>query len=132
MVKARKVKQLIVVTKDQAGMLAKLSELIATQNVNIDDICAYGMEGKAYFMIVTNENEGVKNVLKKQGWEIKEEEVISVELENRPGALRDMSMQLKNKNINIKYCYGTTYEGSGPCHFIFKAEDNNQALLALK
>ncbi len=132
MVKAKKVKQLVVVTEDKPGMLAQVSGTIASEDINLDDICAYGMESKAYFMLVTGDNEKAKKALKSKGWTVNEEEVISVELENKPGLLRDMAVQLKNKDINIQYCYGTTYEGAGPCHFIFKAEDNNQALLALK
>lgn len=133
MIRAKKVNQLLIITEDRPGMLAKISDLIASEGVNIDEICAYSAQGKAYFMIVTNNNEAVKKSLKtKGGCLVQEEDAISVDLENKPGALRNMAMQLKEKKINIKYCYGTSYVGADPCHFIFKAEDNNKALLALR
>ncbi len=132
MIRAKKVSQLLLTLEDKPGLLAQISDLIASNNINIDNMYAYSKEGKAYFMIITNNNEEIKNIFKAKKWKVDEEYVITVDLENRPGALRNIAVQLKEKKINIKYCYGTSYEGEGPCHFIFKAEDNNKALLSLK
>jgi len=129
---ARKVKQLNVTTQDKPGMLAEVSDVIASQGINIEAICAYGMEGKAIFYIVAKDNTKAKQALTAKGWQVDEEDVVMVDLENKPGALSELSTKLKAKNVNLKYCYRSACSSTCPCVFVVKADDNNQALAALK
>ncbi len=129
----RLVEQLVVTTEDKPGMLADVTQAIAKVNINIDALCAYGENGKAIFYIITRENEKAKKALSQEGWQIKKDEVVVVDLENKPGALNKIAAKLKAQGINLLYCYGSTGEhDSFPCHLVLKAENNKAALLALK
>lgn len=128
----KKIKQLTVTTQDRPGMLKEVSQVIAAQGVNIDAICAYGMQGKAVFYVITQDNIKAKQALLAKKWQVEEDEVVMLDLENKPGALAEISAKLKDKNVNLKYCYGTTCAGSSPGRFILKADDNDAALAALK
>jgi hypothetical protein len=132
MCKAKIVKQLNVVTQDSPGMLAEVSTVIASEGINIDAICAYGIEGKATFYIITNDNTKAKQTLSSKGWDVKEEEVVMLDLENKPGSLENVSSKLKVKNVNLKYCYGSACSDTCLSRFVLKAEDNQQAIDALK
>ncbi len=68
----------------------------------------------------------------KKGWQVKEEEVVVVSLENKPGVLSEFADKLKAKNINLAYCYGSACDCSCGSRLVFKAEDNNLAIAALK
>ncbi|MBI4681609.1 MAG: ACT domain-containing protein, partial [Nitrospirae bacterium] len=46
---AKKIKQLSFGMKDKPGLLAEVTAALNGAKVNISSICAYGMEGKAYF-----------------------------------------------------------------------------------
>lgn len=126
------VKQLDVSTQDKPGILAELSDTIASQGVNIEAICAYGMEGKAFFYLVTSDNAKAKQAISAKGWGVKEEEVVLLGLENKPGALKEVSAKLKSKNVNLKYCYGSACSSNCPCYFVLNADNNKQAAEALK
>ncbi|MDP2939038.1 MAG: ACT domain-containing protein [Candidatus Omnitrophota bacterium] len=129
----RLVEQLVITTEDKPGMLSDVTEVIAGLKVNIEAICAYGMEGKAIFYIITRDNTNAKKALLSKGWQVKEDEVVVVDLENKPGALNKIAAKLKASGINLLYCYGSTGErDTFPCHFVFKAEDNKAAFAALK
>lgn len=132
MANAKIVKQLNVSTQDKPGMLEEISAAVASTGTNIEAICAYGMEGKAIFYIVTNNNDKAKQVFASKGWTPKEEDVIMLDLENKPGALKELASKLKSKNVNLKYCYGSACSSSCPCRFIINADNNQQALAALK
>ncbi|MBM3252321.1 MAG: ACT domain-containing protein [Candidatus Omnitrophica bacterium] len=129
---AKLVKQLIVTTQDKPGMLAEVTGVIASQGINIEAICAYGMEGKAIFYLVTKNNAKAKQALTAKGWQVNEEDVVMLDLENKPGALSQLSSKLKAKNINLKYCYGSACSSDCPCRLVLNADDNKQLLEALK
>ncbi|HOX55076.1 MAG: hypothetical protein PHI86_02500 [Candidatus Omnitrophica bacterium] len=129
MAQAKVAKQLTITAPDKVGMLEELSNLITAQGVNIEAICAYGMEGKAVFYVITNNNAKVKQAISSKGWQLKETDVVIAGLENKPGALNKLAAMIKAKNINIKYCYGAACSCSCPCSFVICA-DNNDALLA--
>ena len=52
----------------------------------------YGMGDEGYFMIVTDNNAKAKKILTQMGAEVKTEEVIAVELANRPGELQKVAL----------------------------------------
>ncbi len=125
------VKQLEIVTVDKPGMLAEVSNTIASEGINMEAVCAYSMEGNAVFYIVTSDNDKSIAALKDKGWRVKEDEVVTVDLTNKPGALEELSEKLKAKNVNLVYCYGSTCGGSCASRIIMKAEDNSKIIKAL-
>ena len=83
MAKAKKVKQLSFIMPNRVGLLSELSMAIAKEKVNINAICAYEMEDKAYFMMITDSNAKAKKALSPLGAWVQEEDVIAVELPNK-------------------------------------------------
>jgi hypothetical protein len=130
----KKAKQLVIVTDDKPGMLAEVSGALAGEKINLDAICAYGMEDKAIFYVICSDIQKAKTALAKKGWQVKEEDVIIAGMENKPGALSALAAKLKAKNINLVYCYGSACDcdETCACRFVFKAEDNDLAIAALQ
>jgi hypothetical protein len=127
MAKAKKVKQLSFTIPNRAGLLSEVSAAISGSKVNINSICAYEMENNAYFMLTTESNAKAKKALAKLGIEIKEEDVITVEMPNRAGELEKVAKKIADAGINISYVYGTTGTGkSSVC--VFKTSDNTKAI----
>jgi len=131
MTKCSKEKELIITTEDKPGMLLEVSSVISIHGANINAISAYGMEGKAVFAILTSDNQKAKSAAKLKGWKVEDSEVVVVELSNKVGALKEIADKLKAKNVNLKYCYGTTCTCSPDCasRIVLKS-DNNDAIIA--
>lgn len=53
--------------------------------------------------------------------------VIAVELDNRPGALADITEKFGKAGININYVYGSVSSPDAKCLFVFSPEDMNLA-----
>ena len=84
-------------------------------------------------MFVTNNNVSAVETLASNGYvDTKENEVIIVELENTPGALKNISERLAQNNINITYIYCTTCMGGCPARIILSTTDNQQAIRILR
>ena len=131
MAKAKKVKQLSFIMPNRVGLLSELSMAVAKEKVNINAICAYEMEDKAYFMMITDSNAKAKKALSPLGAWVQEEDVIAVELPNKVGELQKVAKKIADSGIDIRYMYGTAGTGkSSIC--VFKTEDDKKATRVIK
>jgi hypothetical protein len=55
-----------------------------------------------------------------------------VELEDKPGALENLTVKLAKEELDIKHIYGTTSPSGCPARIILCASDNKKALAVLK
>lgn len=127
MAKAKKIKQLSFGMPDRTGLLSEITAALAGAKVNISSICAYGMEGKAFFMLTSDGNAKAKKALSKLGLNVKEEEVCVVEVPNKAGELQKVAKKVADAGVNINYLYGTTAVGkTATC--VFSSADDKKAL----
>lgn len=127
---AKIVKQIVAETEDKVRMLAEVTQAVADAGANIEALCAYGMEGKAVFMIVTNDNKKASAGLKAKGCRVKEEDVVLIGLANRTGSASKMAKKLKEARINLSYIYGST-SGAADAPLVFASNDNAKAVTVL-
>jgi hypothetical protein len=127
MAKAKRVKQLSFMMPDRARLLSEVTAALAGAKVNISNICAYGMQGEANFMLTADSNAKAKKALAPLGVEIKEYDVFVVEMPNKPGELQKVAKKIADAGINVIYMYGTTVSGkSATC--VFTTSDDTKAL----
>ena len=127
MAKAKRVKQLSFMMPDRVGLLSEITSKLADVKVNISNICAYGMQGEANFMLTSDSNAKAKKALAPLTAEIKEYDVFVVEMPNKPGELQKVDKKLADAKIDILYMYGTTVSGrSATC--IFTTSDDAKAV----
>lgn len=127
MAKAKKSRQLSFTMPNRVGLLLEVSTAIAKAKVNINAICAYEMENKAYFMLITESNAKAKKALAPLGVEIEEEDVISVDLPNKVGEMQKVAKKIAEAGIDINYMYGTAGTGkSSIC--VFKTANDSKAI----
>src|SRR5512144_627848 len=127
MTKATKVKQLQFMMSDRAGRLSEITAALAGAKVNITNICAYGMEQEATFMLTVDSNAKAKKALAPLGVHVKENDVVIVEMQNKPGELQKVAKKIGDAGINIIYMYGTSAGArSGNC--IFATSDDARAI----
>jgi hypothetical protein len=127
MAKAKKSKQLSFSMANRVGLLSEISTAIANGKVNMQAICAYAMDGRAYFMLVTENNVKAKKVLSKLRVAAGVEDVLSVEMPNKTGELQKIAKKFADAGIDIDYLYGTAGTGkTSTC--IFKTADDSKAM----
>jgi len=128
MAKAKKIKHLSFMMPDRPGLLNDIATALTNKKINISAICAYGMQGEATFMLTTDSNAKAKKILAPLGIaDLKEYDVIAVEMPNKAGELQKVAARLGDAGINIHYLYGTTVLGrSATC--IFATSDDVRAI----
>ena len=128
-------KEISVVVVNEIGALSKMTSFLVNHGINLEAIAGYSNNtgDQAGIMFVTNDNAAAMEALAASGYtDTKENEIIIVELENTPGALKNISESLAQKNINITYIYCTTCMGGCPAKIILSTTDNLRAINALK
>ena len=130
MFKIMKLKQLTFVVPNRVGLLSELTTFLANGKINIEALCAYGRGPEGVFMIVTDNNAKAKKILNQMGAEVKTEEVIAVELPNRPGQLQKVARKVSEADVDIQYVYVSPAKGR--MTVVFKTADDKKILRALK
>lgn len=130
MFKIMKLKQLTFVVPNRVGLLSELTTFLANGKINIEALCAYGRGPEGVFMIVTDNNAKAKKILNQMGAEVKTEEVIAVELPNRPGQLQKVAKKVSEADVDIQYVYVSPAKGR--MTVVFKTADDKRILRALK
>ncbi|MBD3336146.1 MAG: hypothetical protein GF355_11585 [Candidatus Eisenbacteria bacterium] len=102
--------QLNLKLQNQPGTLAKLCRDLADQGVNLLALSApdTGAKRGPIRLLVTLPELAEKKVAE-AGYAFTTEEVIYVELKNRPGSLAKAMEKLSNAKINVQYAYATTH-----------------------
>jgi hypothetical protein len=126
MAKARKVKEISFSMANKVGLLSEVTTAIAGAKVNINAICAYGMENNAFFMLTSSSNAKAKKALANLGVGIEEKDVVEVEMPNKPGELQKVAKKIADAGIDIEYVYATGGGSKETC--IFKSADDQKAI----
>lgn len=126
-------KEIVVTVMNKIGILADLTKVLADHGINVEAVAGYTKENEARIMLVTEDNQRAIDALIKAGYKAaKESPVLMLTLENKAGALKNVTSKLTSENIDIKYIYGTTCMSICPGRLILSTNDDEKALLAFK
>jgi hypothetical protein len=93
---------------NEIGTLARLSRDLANGGVNLLALSAHEVDrNKGIVRLLVLNRELATRELSKAGYTFAVEEVLFIELKNRPGALAKAVEKLARARINIRYAYAT-------------------------
>ena len=73
--------------------------------------------------LLTNKPEDAIALLKKNDYLFDSNDVVAIDITNKPGEFAKMTKKLGEKKININYVYGSVSDSDGKCLFVFCPED---------
>ena len=128
-------REISVAVTNEVGALAKITSFLVNHGINVEAVAGYSTSigDEAGLMFITNDNRAALDELHDHGYHaVRENDVLIVELENRPGALKNISERLAQNDVNITYIYCTTCSGGCPAKIVFSTSDNKKAIQILK
>lgn len=126
---AKRAQQLSFTMPNKIGLLAEVTIFIAAAKINIEAICAYEMEDEGCFMLITSNTAKTKKILLNMGAEVETDEVIMVEMPNKPGQIHRVAKKISDAGIDVHYIYGSPARGK--MTIIFKTADDRKAIRLL-
>ena len=125
-------KQIIITVDNRVGTLAEITSTVAASGINLLAVCAYAADNRGLIMFVCDNNELAKKILKAKKYDIREEDVISIALENRPGALQAVTKRIADLGVDLNLLYGSVDKSGKVSRVVLISEDNDAVLAALK
>lgn len=120
-------KQLSVMVENKRGALAEVCTKLAEKAVNILGLMAPAQPGVAPVRLVINNDETAKKVFDGMGLKYTQEQVLSVRLSDRPGALGKITRKLADNGIDILYAYCSILKGAGQATIFLAVSDTAAA-----
>jgi hypothetical protein len=127
-VKMERITEIFVILENKPSTLGDMCSHLAENGINIEAIGVFQDTAKLYVKNVTK----AQKILSKLNYVTELRDVLRVDLENRPGALAEMTTKLGNKGVNIEYCYGTLSKKGDAVSVILDVSDIDKAIELLK
>lgn len=125
-------KEIVVVSQNKVGTLGAVAAILADRGVNIIALSAQAAGGVALMNFVTDDNLRAKDLLRKKGYSFQENDVLMLEVEDKPGVLSRITKKLRAKKVNILNVYGSAPTSYGPCALVVSTDHNQKAFVALR
>ena len=105
------INQISIDLENVPGKFLDVSECLGKEGINIRAISVADTSNISTVRFVTDNPEKTANVLKSNGYAVKQTNVLAVEVPDHPGGLRAVLKPLREANINVLYFY--TFLGRG-------------------
>ena len=118
-----RVEQISVFLENRAGRLAEITRALGEAGVNIRALSLADTSDFGILRIIVNDNDKAKAVLKEHGFTVGKNNVVAVEVEDRPGGLNHILEVLGQVNINVEYMYAFVQHTGENAVIIFRFDD---------
>jgi len=132
MVKAEISTQLMIRIESHVGGLAEVTSNLSSHGINMIALCAYEIKNTVAIMFVTEDNNEARSLLEGQGFEVQEDEVILLTLDNKPGSLQFINNRFAEAGINLHLMYGSAHDGAKATRIVLIAENNLDAMMVIQ
>ena len=94
--------RIIVMAKNEVGVIADISRALADEGINIDSINAEGLDEKGVITLLADNDDEALRVLTHAGFKTVSDESLVLRLKDEPGALAKVAERFKNAGVNIQ------------------------------
>jgi hypothetical protein len=102
-------KALKVKVEDRPGVLGEIASALGAKGVNLRAVHGYSESGQGVLCLVVDKLAVANRVLSARGLPVEEEEILEVQLADKPGTMGEVAETLGAAGVNIRYVFvGTT------------------------
>jgi hypothetical protein len=98
-------KELKIRVPDRPGMLGEVALALSEKKVNLRAVNAWVEGGEGVLRMVVDQVATARKVLGARGWKAEEQEVLEVELPDKPGTLAALAAALGKAGVNITHVF---------------------------
>jgi len=124
-------KALKVRVQDRPGVLGEIASALGAKGINVRAVHAYAEGGQGVVCLVVDKLAAANKLLVARGHEPEEEEVLEIQLANKPGTLGDAAKLLGDAGVNIRYVF-VGADGGRKTTVYLAVSDMDKALKALR
>lgn len=126
------VKQISIFVENKEGRIKKAIDTLAKANINIRALSIADTTKYGILRLIVSDNETAIEALEKDGFIVKENEVIVLAIPDEPNGLNSTLAVFDEKNINLEYLYAFVGSNSDEAIVAMRLENMEKAIDALK
>ncbi|NLY18394.1 MAG: ACT domain-containing protein [Clostridiaceae bacterium] len=126
-------RQISVFIENKIGRLAKVTQILGEYNIDISALSIADTADFGVLRLIVNNPGKAKEVLEQQGFAVSVNNVIAIEVDDRPGGLSKVLAIFDKRGIGIEYMYAFVgYCEPGKALVIIRVENPEEALAVLQ
>lgn len=126
-----RVPQISVFIQNERGRLAAVARVLADEGINLKALSLADTADFGILRLITSEPDRAARILRQHNFTLRQDDVIAIEVEDRPGGLADLLDILNREDINVEYMYAFSELRTGRAPLIFRFEDPERAIEVL-
>ncbi|MBR6022910.1 MAG: ACT domain-containing protein [Kiritimatiellae bacterium] len=127
-----KIKQISVFLENRSGRLAGVLGILAGVGANIRALSLADTNDFGILRLIVDKTDEALAALKEKNFTVRSTDVLAVEVPDRPGGLQSILQVLSTADVNVEYMYAFVTRKTEKAVVIFRFEDADEALAALK
>ncbi len=125
------IKQISVYIENKKGRLAEATRFIADHKINLRALSIADSQDFGILRLICENPVETNEILREGGYLTRLNNVLAVEMEDRPGSLADILEVLAAQEIDVEYTYAFL-STKGGAYMVFRVTDNAGAAKALE
>lgn len=126
-----KLKQISVPIENSYERLVELTSALGDQGITTDALTLVDTGNYGELRILVSDLAAARQILLQKDIPARIEDVVAVEIENKPGQLSELIEKLMHADLKIKYSYPCTGVNRGKSVMVFCFNDNDKAIRVL-
>ena len=127
-----KVKQLSIFMENRAGRMAEIARQLGEARINIRALSLADTSDFGILRLIVSDVDKAMKILKDSGHTVSLTEVVAVEVPDSPGGQASVLEPLRDGSVNVEYMYAFVEKATDKAVVVFRFEDANAAIAALK
>ncbi len=123
-----KVQQISIFVENKSGRLAEVTDVLSKQGINIRALSLADTADFGILRLIVANPEKTMSVLRDNGFTVSQNEVVAVEVPDRPGGLAGILAALQGQGINVEYMYAFVQKCEGSAVLIFRFDEIEKAI----
>ena len=125
------VKQISIFVENKEGRIKKAIDTLAKENINIRALSIADTTKYGILRLIVSDNEKAIDALEKDGFIVKENEVIILAVPDEPNGLNSTLAVFDEKGINLEYLYAFVSSKTDEAIVVMRLENMEKAIEAL-
>jgi len=125
------VKQISLFIENRSGRLAAACRALAEKEINILALSLADTEDFGILRLIVSDPDAAVQHFRDVGFTLVANDVLAVEVEDKPGGLYSILQVLEKNEVNVEYMYAFSSIKTGRAALIFRFEDNESAIKVL-
>lgn len=126
------VKQISVFIENKEGRMKKAINTLANENINIRALSIADTTKYGILRLIVSDNEKAIKALEKDGFIVKENDVIIMAVPDKPDGLNSTLAIFEDKGINLDYIYAFVSSKTDEAIVVMRLKDMAKAMTILK